>query len=235
MSRRIAILGDIHGNIDALDAVLAAIRKEGVSLILNTGDMVGYYYHPKRVLERLSEWPCITVRGNHEDMYNLACEDGDALSDITKEYGHGIAEALGQFTETDRKWIEALPSSTSFDADDLKITLAHGTPWSTDAYVYPDAELEKVEDILKHDNSDVVVLGHTHYQHLWEFGGRAVVNPGSVGQPRDRKPGAAWALLDTATKRIELRREDYDMSSVIDQANSRDPSLSYLRKVLTRK
>jgi len=78
------------------------------------------------------------------------------------------------------------------------------------------------------------VMGHTHYPMLKRIGSTAVINPGSVGQPRDRKPGACWALFDTKDHTIELRRENYDSSSLVRECQLRHPELPYLSEVLQR-
>ena len=84
------------------------------------------------------------------------------------------------------------------------------------------------------EGQDLVVFGHSHYPVLWREGGCIVVNPGSVGQPRDRRPGACWALWDTASHAVTLHRESYDAAPLIAEARRRDPQLPYLWKVLTR-
>jgi predicted phosphodiesterase len=79
-----------------------------------------------------------------------------------------------------------------------------------------------------------VVIGHTHYSMLMRFGDALLLNPGSVGQPRDRKPGAAWATFDTVTGEVELRRERYDTGPLARGAAKRHPDMPYLAEVLTR-
>jgi len=80
-----------------------------------------------------------------------------------------------------------------------------------------------------------VVFGHTHYPVLWNVEGRMAVNPGSVGQPRDRIPGACWALWDTDTDEIHLRREMYDAGGLVAECRARDPHLNFIADVLTRR
>jgi predicted phosphodiesterase len=82
---------------------------------------------------------------------------------------------------------------------------------------------------------DVVVLGHTHHPMVARVDGTLVVNPGSVGQPRDRIPGAAWAILDTERRAVTFRREPYDVEAVAAQAARRDPDLPHLSAVLSRR
>jgi len=80
----------------------------------------------------------------------------------------------------------------------------------------------------------LVVYGHTHYPVVWQDGETTVVNPGSVGQPRDGTPGACWAMWDTVDLSVTLKRENYDSSKVQTEARRRDPALPYLADILTR-
>lgn len=234
---KILVLSDIHGNATALEAVLAAAARAGAERILNAGDLVGYYPQPGRVLSLLADWPMDCVRGNHEDMLRRARQDPAFLSACTARYGHGLSRALTDLSTDQIDWLCNLPATLCLDLDGLRLRLAHGTPQDTDAYLYPDADQEslaKAEADCSLDES-LLILGHTHYQHLWTRPLRRILNPGSVGQPRDRRPGAAWALLDTATGAIDLRREAYDSLPVVTEAQRLDPDLPYLWTVLERR
>ncbi|MGV8951942.1 MAG: metallophosphoesterase family protein, partial [Cypionkella sp.] len=111
--------------------------------------------------------------------------------------------------------------------------LAHGTPWDTDTYLYPDAPLPLMEKVAQ-SAADFIVLGHTHHQFDRVIGNRRIINPGSVGQPRDRKPGAAWSILDLDTGKVDHRREVYDIGAVSARAKRNDPDLPYNWTVLSR-
>lgn len=233
---KVAILGDIHGNADALAAVLEAARREKVERILNTGDLVGYYHQPKAVLDHLALWACVSVLGNHDEMLARAEADPGVLSDITARYGSGLACALRDLARDELVRVTAAPRVLRLALHHMHIVLAHGAPWDTDCYVYPDADDALLDKVVASAGpaADLVVLGHTHHQCLWSRGPVRILNPGSVGQPRDRKPGAAWALLDTSTGSIDLRREGYETATVIRDAQRLDPDLPYLWRVLGR-
>ena len=113
------------------------------------------------------------------------------------------------------------------------VLMCHGSPWDGDAYVYPDAPVD-VRRRMVDDGCDIVFFGHSHYPVCWDKVGSRVVNPGSVGQPRNRRPGAHWALWDTEADEIELRCEAYDPEPVIAACRHHDPDIPYLRDVLTR-
>lgn len=230
---KIALLGDVHGNHLALAAVLNAARLQGVERLLSTGDLVGYYFWPREVLELLAGWELTIVRGNHEDMLTQVRRDPTAFTGIERKYGTGLRTAVEQLSRQQLDWLESLPHPLALNIDGRSILLCHGAPWDVDHYVYPDASDEDFERCAQREY-DFVVLGHTHYPLERSVGRTRIVNPGSVGQPRNRQPGAHWALLDTRTGLIESRREDYDIAWVMDRSRELQPQLPYLWKVLAR-
>lgn len=230
----LGLVGDIHGNAHALEAVLQSARELGVSGLLVTGDLVGYYYAPSRALGLLSGWKTWTVRGNHEDMLRDSLEDPSRLAHYESLYGSGLRVALDTLPREQLQALAALPHPLELSLDGCRILLCHGAPWDNDVYIYPDASPASLERCAA-GGYDLVVLGHTHYPMVHRVGATMVVNPGSVGQPRDRQPGAAWGVFDTATRAITLRREPYPVAEVAAEAARRHPEIPYLAEVLLRR
>jgi len=231
---RLALLGDIHGNAAALRAVLESASAERVDALLVTGDLVGYYFDAQGVLDLLAPWRKYVVRGNHEDMLAAAREDRSALPSIERKYGSGVRVALETLSGEALDALCSLPHPLEIDADGARMLLCHGAPWDNDVYVYPDAD----ETLLARcavPGYKFVILGHTHHPMVRGVTGTTIVNPGSVGQPRNRQPGAHWALLDTGTGKTALRCEPYDIASVAAEARRRHPDLPYLAEVLERR
>lgn len=230
---KIALLGDIHANASALEAVLYAAVTHGVQKLLITGDLVGYYFEPAEVLNLLKDWDKIVVRGNHEDMLKEARSNAMVLKDIEHKYGTGIKVALENLDSEQLDTLCNLPHPINLEIDGLHILLCHGAPWSNDFYIYPDAT-EAILERCAENQFDVVVMGHTHYPMLKRIGKTQLVNPGSVGQQRSGKIGAHWALLDTNTTEVSLHCESYNSSFLQLEAKKRHPELPYLFEVLTR-
>ncbi len=228
---KVALLSDIHANEVALAAVLEQARMQKAERLLCCGDFVGYYHAPEAMLALLDQWPWAGIRGNHEQMLEryLAGVDRDA---IHRRYGSGIAIAA-QSPEAGRARLLALPPRLEIEIDGRRVLLCHGSAWDPDHYVYPDAPEEERRRMAA-GGEDLVVYGHSHYPVLWQIGRTIVVNPGSVGQPRDRKPGACWALWDTLTMDVTLHRAAFDRTIVAERARRIDPHLPYLADVLTR-
>jgi putative phosphoesterase len=229
---KVAILGDIHGNYLALRAVLQGALLSKVERLLITGDLVGYYFSPLMVLELLSNWKFDAVRGNHEEMLSKARNDLTYLDIIDKRYGSGVRIAIQELKKEQLDYLCTLPHPLKLEIDNCKILLCHGAPWDIDQYVYQNACCNQLKELQ--GDFDFVFMGHTHYPMFMKVKKTIFVNPGSVGQPRDRKPGACWALLDTQKKSIEFHRESYDSTYLIRECQKRHPDLRYLSEVLQR-
>lgn len=230
---KLALLGDIHGNDLALQAVLDSASSFGVEALLVTGDLVGYYYSPLEVLKLLHKWNKYIVRGNHENMLNAARADTSYLEKVDARYGSGLRVAIEQLDNEQIDELCSLPHPLELEIDGCKILLCHGAPWDNDCYVYPDAKQDLL-DRCAIQKFDLVVLGHTHHPMSHQIGETLLINPGSVGQPRNRKPGAQWALFDTNNRSLEFHHVEYDSSALLKECQQRHPELPYLADVLVR-
>lgn len=230
---KIGIIADIHANSLALEAVLDAAGKESIERLLIAGDFVGYYFHPDAIMEQLASWDMCAIRGNHENLLASAVSDPTSLEKTEGVYGSGLRIALKTLTPDQLQKLTTLPETMAIERGGCRILLCHGSPWDTDMYVYPDSSRE-IRRRVASVEADIVVMGHTHYPMLIEVENKILVNPGSVGQPRNRKPGASWALLDTDTQKVDFRHEMYDVDRVVEEARKRHPEIPYLADVLTR-
>jgi putative phosphoesterase len=231
---RIGLLADIHGNAHALKAVLKSAREKNVNKLLCCGDYIGYYYEPDKIIPLLDSWDWEGVGGNHEAMLYDWLNNKNKKK-INAKYGLGISIAAEKLEyETVVRYYE-MPNTKKLDIDNYKILLCHGSPWDRDIYIYPDADKDVVNKMFEYDpDFDVLVYGHTHYPVIWGKNKKKIINPGSVGQPRDRKPGAAWALLDSDTNNVTFYREKYDVNPVIEMCRKYNPEIKYLAEVLVR-
>ena len=232
---KLGLLADIHANAHALEAVLKSAREKNVEKLLCCGDYVGYYYEPDKCIELLGDWDWIGVCGNHETMFLDWINDRNR-NEIIIKYGSGISIAAEKLTHKATLELFEKPEVAKLNIDNYKVMLCHGSPWGRDIYIYPDADQETVNKLFRHDpDVDVLVYGHTHHPVFWEQDNKKIINPGSVGQPRDREPGASWALWDSKTNDVEFYRERYDISPIIEMCKQHDLELNYLIDVLVRK
>jgi predicted phosphodiesterase len=196
---RVAVVSDVHGNLPALEAVLADLGT--VDAILGCGDFVGYYPDAAEVVDRLRAAGVAAVRGNHELMAL-----GRRPVPPERAAYYAIDATRRALSADHLAWLGALPASLERRWDGLAIEVRHASPWDEDTYLYPDRpELRRIA--LPPDRW--LLLGHTHHPMRVRCGEGFVLNPGSVGQPRDWDPRAAYGLLDTARGTWEQRRVGY--------------------------
>ena len=207
---QIGIISDIHSNLPALENVLNSMSD--VDKIICAGDIVGYNPWPAECLERVRNVCAITVKGNHDRLVETPDEYRG-----NKSAHAGLELAKNRLTDDQLQWLRDLPEQTTFDNGSYKLAHSHPDPSHRDAYVLP-KEFPEMCPYL--DDYDGLVLGHTHFQHQAVIDNKLIVNPGSVGQPRDRDPDAAFAVLNTNTCSVELRRVGYDIQRVIDKIES---------------
>jgi putative phosphoesterase len=191
---RIGLISDIHGNAVALEAVLEDMPT--VDALVCAGDVVGYGPSPEACLDILRDRDVPTVMGNHDRsvVQGRPFESGDKYA-----WEHLPDAAI--------QWLSELPREQLLFDDRLKVV--HDHPVEQDRYTPP----SEFDPTLLADE-DVLVLGHTHIQHTEVFDEGIIVNPGSVGQPRDQKPDAAYAIVDLAASTVDLRRVPYDVERV---------------------
>lgn len=229
---KIAVLSDIHGNAGALRATLSEARKGGVEHLIVLGDIIGYYYSALEVLEQLREWSFVAIRGNHERMFAEALKDDEARQRYRTRYGSALDVAAATLGPKDIDWLINLPDRMSIQIGGMALELCHGSPRDPDEYIYPDAPADKLE-ACRVAGADIVMMGHTHYpMHI--AGVPALLNPGSVGQARDRGGLACWSHIDTSIRAVTSERTSYDPRLLVDEARQRDPHLPYLADVLAR-
>jgi putative phosphoesterase len=229
---KVALIGDIHGNAAALEAVLQCARLQGAERILCCGDIVGYYYAPDRCLDLLSAWDVECVRGNHDDMLASIVARPELESEIRGRYGSGLRVALDVLSTAQLDYLMRLPQSKTLAIDGKKVFLGHGAPWDPGFYVYPDAAADVI-DRCAQGGEDYVILGHTHHQMAMRVDDTLILNPGSVGQARGAARGVAnWALLDVESGSFHHEATAYSAASLIAEAKRRDPELDYLQSIL---
>jgi len=190
---RVAALYDIHGNLPALEAVLAEVERERVDAIVVGGDIASGPPQPREVVELVRSLPnAHCIRGN-----------ADRLRDREHAGEEGLEWLLSQLDEERIDWLEGLPFSVVLD-DTLYV---HSNPKDDTTMVTELTTDEKLAGLLEGVEQRRVVAGHTHMQLERRVGETLFVNAGSVGWPYEGTPGSYWAILDDG---VELRHTDYD-------------------------
>jgi len=222
---RVLLLSDIHSNWAALQAIT-----EPFDLCIFLGDLVDYGLEPAPCIDWVRKNCKYTVRGNHDH----GAAQGVTINGLGGfKYLTGVTRPLTRqlLTEPDRRFLMDMPLSRTVTIDDLRYYMVHATPRDPmDEYAPADAEfwarrLEQIE-------ADIVCVGHTHMPFTLEVGNKLVVNPGSVGLPRDGNPRASYAVLEG--RKVELKRIDYPIETtinVIKASTLPDPAKELLAEV----
>jgi predicted phosphodiesterase len=220
---RYLILSDIHANIDALEAVLAAAPPATWDRALVLGDLVGYGAEPNAVIERtLALNPLSVIRGNH-DKAASGVEDGSTFNYVARLSAQWTFQAL---TPEYREYLRTLPQGPATVDDTVEI--CHGAPFDEDHYIFDSDDASRALDAA---SRPLCLFGHTHLpvvfrRHPALFDGfvpegpddstleivpgmNYLVNVGSVGQPRDGDPRAAFGIFDSEAATLLMRRVNY--------------------------
>jgi len=216
---RYGIFSDVHSNLEALDAVIAAYRQENIDQYLCVGDIVGYGANPKECIVKIKSLAQVTVAGNHDwasvDLFPVDYFNPDAAA--------AVAWTMDRLDAEDRQYLMSL----QLVFKNRHLTLVHGTLEAPGAFHYMMDEhaARKTFAVL---STDICFVGHSHRAGIFvkdkhgrlsyhkdpavtiaEFK-KYIVNVGSVGQPRDSYPRAAYCVYDTEARQLEIKRIPYD-------------------------
>jgi putative phosphoesterase len=217
--KKIAILSDVHGNLDALHAVFEDARKNGAELMVNLGDFVGYGAYPQEVITELHSDNVLSVLGNYDKEVlewkkNRSSDQGDE-TEISLEY------VVSQLQKPSFQFLKSLPTHRLIRIDEKSVFLTHGSPESINEHIYPDTPEQRLNELSQQANTDVILLGHSHIPFIRTVNQVTFVNPGSVGRPGDNDTRASYALLTVHPFFIELRKVPYDVTSAVDALRQR--------------
>jgi diadenosine tetraphosphatase ApaH/serine/threonine PP2A family protein phosphatase len=233
---RYLIISDIHANLEALEATLAAA--EGYDRALVLGDLVGYGADPNAVIDRVRSLPSAAIiRGNH-DKVGAGLEDVEGFNHLAR---FAIAWTAATLTAENRTWLAELPKGPLAIDDDVEI--CHGTPFDEDVYVFDELDALRA---IRAAHRPLCLFGHTHVPAIFRLpsagrfmarlrgdggelemmgpprstpfsfelrDGGHLVNCGAVGQPRDGDPRAAFGMFDSRTRMLTMMRAAYDIAT----------------------
>lgn len=230
---KIAFISDIHANIDAFEAVLKIIDNDEIDLVFIAGDLVGYYYDPDRVIDICMNRANIScIKGNHEVNFLNALENKEDMKKHTEKYGSSYRKTKEKLSDRQINWLASLPDRLDFELEQVSFTMVHDTANSVSQYVYPDHS--KVDLINQLTNSQYTILGHTHYPFVWCQNNKWLLNPGSVGQPRDHGAMASFLYLNLTNQVLEPKKVRFPTEKLIEEIKINDPDNEYLASIFMR-
>jgi putative phosphoesterase len=219
VTERVAVISDIHANLPALEAVLAALDAQGVDAVYCGGDLVGYGPHPNEVCAEVDARQIPSIYGNYDyaiarDLHDCGCAYRDPHD---REIGQLSVEwTLEHTDEPARRFMHDLPFDMRFELGGKRARLVHGSPRKVNEYLFEDKPARTFERIAHLADCDVLLFGHTHKPWVHEYGGVLFANCGSVGKPKDGDPRATYALVLAGEDGIDvsIERIPYDAPAV---------------------
>ena len=201
---KIGLIADVHANLLALKSVIDDMPS--AELWICAGDVVGYYPDINDVCDLLRRLGALVIRGNHD-----AYVTGNLSPNPDRKSAYRTEWSRENLEPSNLAWLASLPVERTFQMGETSIRVRHASPWDEETYVYPDSpHLNKISL----ESNEIMILGHTHHPMLVRCGQGTLVNPGSVGQPRDWNPLASYAVLDTDTHETSFRRVSYDVAGL---------------------
>jgi putative phosphoesterase len=198
---RYAILSDVHANIHALERVLEDVDAQGADVIICAGDLVGYYPFPNEAVGELRKRGAICIAGNHD----RACVNLDTFN-----MNHLAASAIfwtaKRISDASMTYLKKLGPRAALNLGGTAAAMFHGSPRSDDEYVF---EEDANAELLQLAKAQIVISGHTHVPYVKRVPEGVLVNPGSVGQPRDGDPRASYLIYEERGQDFMLRRIEY--------------------------
>ena len=227
---RFGILSDIHSNFDALTAVIRELDGLGMDKLVCLGDVVGYGPSPNECCDLLRARDCTAIAGNHDEAA-VSSDEAESFNALARA---AIAWTRNELSPANREYLLGLPREASFES----FVIVHGAPTFHFEYILNVVDAQAAFERVA---APVTFIGHTHVAEVYfqddqgrtfhqrlSGGGRIdvateyryIINPGSVGQPRDRNPQASFAYFDDTAKIIEVRRVTYDVMRVRERMES---------------
>jgi predicted phosphodiesterase len=222
---RALVVSDLHSNSEALAAVFQRVRRKKYDTVICLGDFVGYGAHPNKVLDtmRTLKTRKVFIRGNH-DRVASGLGDANGFNNAAKASALWTRDKL---SPANRRFLRDLTVGPLMHKDAL---LCHGSPYDEDEYVF---NVHHAAQVLALYQSPFILFGHTHLPSVFSIDPdmnvqgfavrsdatvklepnlRYLINPGSVGQPRDRNPNSAFIILDTDKRTVQFFRVEYDIA-----------------------
>jgi putative phosphoesterase len=233
------VITDLHGNLAALEASLAAIDAIGVDGIYCGGDLVGYGPRPNEVCRLIQQRGIPTIYGNYD--YAIARDLDDCgcayVTQHDRELGQkSVAWTLANTDQAAKDFMRQLPFDRHFRVGGQNVHLVHGSPRKVNEYLFEEKPARLYERLANAEDAQVLVFGHTHKPWMHTYGGVLFVNCGSVGKPKDGDPRAAFAILEpdqNGAVRASIERVPYDAQGVSDEVRAVGLPPEFAAKLVT--
>ena len=216
---KVALIGDVHANLPALEAVLEHAGRQGAREdIWNVGDFVGYGPFPDEVVKALRAEKTQSIIGNYDQkVLQVSRRKQEWPKGKPPEKWLAFKWAWENLSRDSRDFLRSLPAEQRIDTCGKHILLIHGSPLSIKEHLSPDTPEPRLKELGRAGRADIVICGHSHVPFIREVDGVYFLNPGSVGRPDDGDPRASYAVLELTPRRIRVQhhRVTYDIERTL--------------------
>lgn len=217
---KIAVISDIHGNMQALNAVLEDIKKENCDKIFCLGDLAMAGPEPAKAIETVKklydEGQLELIQGNTDEM--IANEE--ICIPLVKEkfpiMGNALEDDVKNISEEFKTFLKNLPKQKEFEIAGFKVLLVHGSPRKNDENIFPNMPMDEIDEIIKRTSANIIFCGHTHIPCGYQTtNNQTVINVGSVGRPFTKNPQACYVVARFYNESFDITHKliDYDNES----------------------
>ena len=224
---KVAVVSDIHGNMQALERVMEDIKEQNCEKVLCLGDLAMAGPQPRTVIDFIKQqknWEII--QGNTDQLIGDFCPD--YMESVKSKYpvmANALVDDINYITEDDKKFLEELAPMISADIDGVKILFVHGSPRANNENILPGRPLDEIEEIIADTEADLILCGHTHIPCGYQTNKKqTVVNVGSVGRPMTPSPLACYVVVDFENGIFNVRHKfvDYDREKASELVRARN-------------
>lgn len=239
---KIAVISDIHGNMQALEAVLTDINKEKCEKIFCLGDLAMAGPEPQQTIEKIKELEgsgiLELIQGNTDEMIGDYEQFGESLKSKFPIMGKALEDDVRIIPQDLREYLHDLQKQKKLKIEGVKILLVHGSPRKNDENISPDLPIEQIEEMLEGTDADLIFCGHTHIPCGYQTNKKqTVVNDGSVGRPFTPNAQACYAIAEFKDGNFDIKHKfiDYDNQKASEILAKREfDGADKLAKVLIR-
>jgi putative phosphoesterase len=215
---KVALVGDIHANLPALEAVLDDAGRQGARSVWNLGDFVGYGPMPDEVVRRMRDVAAVSIIGNYDlNVLAFPAKDDKWQTKKTPQKYLAFRWAWENLSAESREYLRSLDRQARLEVCGFRVLLTHGSPADDEEHLRPSTAAQRLGELARMTDADVVLCGHSHEAMDRDAGGVRFINPGSVGRPEGSDPRAAYAVLDFQAGALDVRlcRVEYDVDRTV--------------------
>jgi len=232
----IALIGDVHANLPALEAVLSHAQSRDAQHIWNIGDFVGYGAFPNEVIDRLRDLAAVSIIGNYDrKVLKIMKKAGKWKEKKSTEKMLAFEWTYQQLSPANCNYLRSLPEERLIEAEGWQILLTHGSPASREEHLMPSTTDDRLRELIKLTPARIVIHGHSHIPYVRKVDQTWWINTGSVGRPDDGDPRACYAILQLTPRQVNVRhfRVEYDLQQAVDGIHRHGLPENFARMVQT--